>query len=69
MNVEKDPREYKRVLGMPYDWRKPTAERARSRLWNAEDRRIFTPRWFGAGWSINFYWLVHPIKRFRLNKS
>ena len=61
--------EDKRVLGMPADWSKPTAARAKSRLWNPDDRRIFTPKTFGVGWSINFYWLIHPIKRLRLKKK
>jgi hypothetical protein len=59
----------KRVLGMPYDFRKPTVARAKSRMWNSEDRRIFPPKSFGAGWTINAYWLVHPVKRLRLKKK
>jgi len=42
------------VLGVPYDMRMPTAERIRSRFWNPEDTRIFTPRAFGIGWDLNF---------------
>lgn len=61
--------EDKRVLGMPYDWRKPTMERAKSRMWNPDDRRFFTPKSFGAGWTINAYWLAHPVKRLRLKKK
>ncbi len=40
-------------LGMPYDWRKPTAERFKSRWWNPDDPRVLTPRWFGWGYDIN----------------
>jgi hypothetical protein len=50
------------VLGVPYDLRKPTAERVKSRLWNPDDRRMFPPKAFGAGWTLNFYWLAHPIR-------
>ena len=50
-------------LGIPYDWRKPTEERAKSRLWNSDDPRIWTPKSFGAGWTINFYWLFHRRRR------
>jgi hypothetical protein len=42
-------------LKMPYDWRKPTKARTKSRLWNAEDRHIFTPKTYGWGYSFNFY--------------
>jgi hypothetical protein len=42
-------------LGLPYDWRRPTRSRFRQRLWNRRDRRVFTPKTFGWGWSINFY--------------
>ncbi|HWD09497.1 MAG TPA: DUF5808 domain-containing protein [Actinomycetota bacterium] len=48
--------------GLPYDFRKPTGERIKSRLWNAADPRMFPPKSFGAGWTLNFYWLVHPLK-------
>lgn len=54
-----------RILGMPYDLRKPTAARLKSRWWNPADERIFTPKTFGAGWDINLYWLAHPAKYLR----
>jgi hypothetical protein len=40
-------------LGVPYDWRRPTVARLKSRWWNPEDPRLLTPRWFGWGWDIN----------------
>ena len=43
------------VLGIPYSFSPPTLARLKSRLWNAEDPRIFTPHIFGWGWSVNFY--------------
>lgn len=49
-----------RLGGMPFDWRRPTVERAKSRLWNPKDARFFTPKAFGWGYDINFYWLAHP---------
>jgi uncharacterized membrane protein len=33
----------------------------RERFWNAEDPRIFTPKVFGWGWSINFYQVVRRL--------
>ena len=52
-----------RFLKVPYDFRFPTLERVRQRLWNPEDPRIFTPNVFGVGWSLNFYHLVRLLKR------
>jgi hypothetical protein len=48
-----------RVLGLvPYDFRKPTVERVKARWWNPGDARLFTPRVFGVGWSVNLARLV-----------
>ena len=38
---------------VPYDFRMPTLERARSRWWNTHDVRLFVPQVFGVGWTIN----------------
>lgn len=43
-----------RVGGLvPYDFRVPTLERAKSRWWNPQDDRLFVPTVFGVGWTIN----------------
>jgi hypothetical protein len=49
-----------RFIGLPYDFRRPTVARVRSRLWNRDDRRVFTPKSFGWGYDLNLYWLAHP---------
>lgn len=49
-----------RFAGMPYDLRPPTLSRVRSRLWNKDDARLFTPKAFGWGYDLNVYWLAHP---------
>ena len=43
-----------KILFIPYDLRFPTLSRIKERMWNREDPRIFTPRVFGAGWTVNF---------------
>ena len=43
-----------KFLGMPYDVRRPTVERAKSRLWNPDEPRLFVPKVFGWGWDVNF---------------
>ncbi len=57
------------LLGVPYDVRKPTAARVKSRMWNPDDRRMFPPKVFGWGWTINAYWLVHPGKYLRQDRQ
>jgi hypothetical protein len=49
-----------RFVGIPYDFRKPTVSRVKSRLWNRDDSRLFTPKSFGWGYDLNMYWLAHP---------
>jgi hypothetical protein len=43
-----------RFLGLPYDLRKPSRERVRSRWWNKSDSRVFVPKVFGWGYGVNF---------------
>jgi hypothetical protein len=54
---------------VPYDWRRPTVARVRSRWWNRDDSRLFTPKSFGWGWDINFYWLAHPLAYIRARQG
>jgi hypothetical protein len=42
-----------RVLAVPYDFRVPTLDRARERIWAPDDRRLLTPQVFGLGWTVN----------------
>ncbi len=51
----------KSFLGIPYDWRSPTWSRVKQRCWNAADRRIFTPKVFGWGFTINFYEIARRL--------
>jgi len=38
---------------VPYDFRKPTLERARERIWAPDDPNLLTPQVFGVGWTVN----------------
>jgi hypothetical protein len=40
-------------LGIPYDWRPLTRARLKSRWWNPNDPRLFTPKTYGWGFDIN----------------
>ncbi|MGN6563044.1 MAG: DUF5808 domain-containing protein [Thermomicrobiales bacterium] len=55
--------EHKRgtFLGLPYDFRKLTWARLKARVWNSQDPRIFTPKAYGWGLSINFYALLRRL--------
>ena len=46
---------------VPYDFRMPTLERARSRWWNTDDDRLFVPQVFGVGWTINLARLARLV--------
>jgi len=50
-----DERTWEGAVGgiVPYDFRMPTLERARSRWWNTDDDRLFVPQVFGVGWTVN----------------
>ena len=47
-----------RILEVPYEFRPPTSDRLRDRLWNPDDPRLFTPPVLGIGWSINLFQLA-----------
>jgi Family of unknown function (DUF5808) len=50
------------ILVFPYDFRMPTLDRFFQRWWNPDDQRIFTPNFFGVGWSINLYQVLNMFK-------
>jgi len=70
MSVEKqkrveNPEQSRRVgkfLGIPYDFRKPTWTVVKERMWNRDDKRIFTPKVFGWGWTINFFQVFRKLR-------
>jgi Family of unknown function (DUF5808) len=52
--------------------RRAAARRAAARLLPAEqcaDPRVFTPKAFGWGLGVNWYWLVHPLRFIRARRS
>ncbi len=53
-----------RFLGVPYDWRRPTLERVKSRWWNLDDPRLFTPKAYGWGYDINLARLLGRKPKF-----
>jgi hypothetical protein len=55
-------------LGLPYDFRRPPRGWIKARVWNPDDPRIFGPKTFGWGWSINFYALLRRIGLIRRSR-
>lgn len=47
------------ISGVPYDLRRPTLDRLRHTVWNKDNPRLIVPTFFGVGWTINLYPLVH----------
>jgi hypothetical protein len=60
-NMSKSDRQGK-LAGLPYDLRRPTVDRYKSRFWNPT-ASLITRKAFGLGYTINFYRLFHPFKR------
>lgn len=53
------------ALGVPYDWRKPTTARIKSRWWNPDDRRVLTPKSYGWGYGFNLYEIGRRLRLIR----
>ncbi len=42
-----------KLFGIPYDFRKPSAEKLKRAYWSPNDRRVIKPRALGLGWDVN----------------
>jgi hypothetical protein len=42
----------RRFLGMPMNWE---PQKIFKTVWNKEDDRLFPPKAFGIGWTVNFH--------------
>ncbi len=47
---------------VPYDFRPPTFERLKERLWNPDDERLIMPHPWGVGWTINMGRALRVLK-------
>ena len=43
-----------KLLGLPFDWQKPTKAKIKNRAWDPENPKLFVPKAYGWGYSINF---------------
>ena len=48
-------------LGVPFDWRVPSINEVKQRLWNPSDDRLFAPTTFGIGWLPNAHQLLQRL--------
>ena len=47
---------------VPYDFRMPTVERVRERVWDPEGDHIVSPHVFGVGWTLNVGRIVKLVR-------
>ena len=47
---------------VPYDFRMPTVERAKQRMWNPDADSFIGPRVFGVGWTVNVGKVFQTVK-------
>lgn len=47
---------------VPYEFRVPTVERIKERVWDPEGEHLLNPHVFGVGWTLNVGKLVAVIK-------
>lgn len=52
MSKEKENVNVNKFLGMPMQWKPKEIFKT---VWNKEDERLFPPKAFGIGWTVNFY--------------
>ena len=51
-----------RILGLPYDFRRPSASRAKKEFWDPDNDSLLTPHSFGIGYGVNLARLVIPAR-------
>lgn len=49
-------------LGVPYDFRRPTWAKVKSRVWNPVDQRLLVPYAFGWGYTLNVHEVLRRLK-------
>ena len=57
----KTRRSHGRFLRVPFEFRVPTPQRIRQRLWNPDEESVVTPQAFGVGWTLNLYQVARRL--------
>lgn len=55
MKKNDEDKNLEKFLGVPMRWDRKNMFK---NLWNSEDDRIFPPKYFGIGWSLNLHALL-----------
>ncbi len=58
-----------RIGAVPYDFRTPSPRRIKRSFWAPDDSRVFVPRAFGVGWSLNLAAVKHRVGQLRENAA
>ena len=58
MTKKSGDEEVKTFLGMPMCWDRKNMFKG---LWDPKDDRLFPPKYFGIGWSLNFHALLRSV--------
>jgi hypothetical protein len=70
LRTPKKERTWQGSLGkIPYDFRTPSPKRVKRSLWAPDDPRLFVPRAFGVGWSINLASVKTQLKKLQESAS
>jgi hypothetical protein len=70
LRTPKKDRTWQGSLGkIPYDFRTPSPKRIKRSLWAPDDPRLFVPRAFGVGWSINLASVKAQLKKLQESSS
>lgn len=48
---------------VPYEFRLPTVERFRERVWDPDGEHVLSPHVFGVGWTLNLGRIVALVRR------
>lgn len=48
---------------VPYEFRIPTIERIRERVWDPQGEHLLSPHVFGVGWTVNVGRIVELVRR------
>ena len=63
LSIPRDDRTWHgRMMGVPYDLRRPTWRRVQESWWDPQDPRLVTPRVLGVGWSLNLGRMAALVK-------
>jgi hypothetical protein len=66
MSAPRDDERKGRFLGLPYNLRRPSWARIRLRVWDPQSRKLWVPKAFGWGYSIN---LAEAARRLHLRRG